>query len=231
MRRKQRMSGSSAVVLAVMSTITVLLIQGPARADSDYEFTINTSSLLGSGSTLAFDFIGGGGTQSNSVSIFGFSTDGTLGSTSSTGSVTGSLASSASLTNASFFNELQQGITLGSTISFQLETTTNGPTGGSLPDTFSLFILDPTASVSLANTTDPTGADSLITLQIDGTPGSALSVYGSSPTFPVTVSAVGATVAPEIDASMAVSALTLLMGVAAVLRGRGVVAKRSFIAV
>jgi hypothetical protein len=47
----------------------------------------------------------------------------------------------------------------------------------------------------------------------------------------VTVSAVGAAVAPEIDASTAVGALTLLIGVVAVLRGRRVVAKRGFIAV
>ena len=118
-----------------------------AQAQSDYDVTINTSSLSGTGATLTFDFLAGGDTQSNSVSILDFSTNGTLMSGGvNSGAVIGSLLGTATLTNASFFNELQQGITLGSTISFQVDMTTHAPAGGSLPDTFSLFLLDSTAS-------------------------------------------------------------------------------------
>ena len=190
------------------------------------DVTINTASLLGTGATLTFDFLAGGGTQSNSATILDFSTNGTLVSGGvNSGSVSGSLPGTATLTNASFFNELQQGMTLGSTISFQVDLTTHAPTGGSLPDTFSLFLLDPTASYSLTNTKDPTGSDSLTTVQIDGTKGGNLGVYsGSGPSVPVTVTAVsgggGPTQAPEMDASSAISALTLLLCVLAVIRGR-----------
>jgi hypothetical protein len=88
-----------------------------------------------------------------------------------------------------------------------------------------LFLLDPTASYSLTNTKDPTGSDSLTTVQIDGTKGGNLGVYsGSGPSVPVTVTAVsgggGPTQAPEMDASSAISALTLLLCVLAVIRGR-----------
>jgi hypothetical protein len=193
-----------------------------AHAQSDYDVTINTSSLVGAGATLAFDLIAGGGTQSNSVSILDFSTNGTLVSGGvNSGSVSGALPGTATLTNASFFNELQQGLTLGTTISFQLDLTTNAPAGG-LPDTFSLFLLDPTASTSLTNTGDPTGSDSLLTVQIDGTAGGDVAAYsGIGPSIPVTVSAVGGTTtAPEIDPAAGLGALTLLLGMMAVVRGR-----------
>jgi hypothetical protein len=193
--KDQTDNSRASVFLALIAAVTALGIQVPARADSVYDVSTNTTSLLGTGSMLAFDFIAGGGTQTNSISISGFSSDGTLipASTSgavNSGSVSGALPSNVTLTNATFFNEYQQGMTLGSAISFQLDLTRNAPTGSSLPDTFSFFILDPTASYSLVNTTDPTGANSLFALQIDGTPGGILGVYSSSPSVPVTVTAV-----------------------------------------
>jgi hypothetical protein len=187
------------------------------HAQSDYDVTINTSSLVGTGATLTFDFLAGGGTQSNSVTISDFATNGTLvpGGMNS-GAVTGALPGTATLTNASFFNELQQGITLGTTISFQVDLTTNAPTGGALPDTLSLFLLDPTATTSLTSTGDPTGGDSLLTVQIDGTTAGDVATYsGTGPSIPITVSAVsgsGPTSAPEMDAGTALAALTLLVG-------------------
>jgi hypothetical protein len=75
----------------------------------DYDVTINTANLLGTGATLTFDFFAGGGTQSNNVAISDFSTNGTLvpGGVNS-GSVSGALPGTATLSNASFFNELQE---------------------------------------------------------------------------------------------------------------------------
>jgi hypothetical protein len=214
--------------LAIAIAISAVTVQSTALADSDYDVTINTSGLTGTGSTLAFDFIGGGGTQSNIVSISSFKTDGVLQPAASpTGSVAGALNSTLTLSNASFFNEQLQGVTLGSTISFQLDATTNAPSLGSLPDTFSFFVLDPTAANSLVTTSDPTGADSLFTLQIGnaldsvGNFISTLSIFDSSPAISVTASAASATFsAPEIDASSAMGALTLFLGALAVLRGR-----------
>jgi len=216
----------SSHLAATALAVSLLGVTFAAHANSEYDVTINTSTLIGTGATLTYDFIAGGGTQSNSVAISNFSTDGTLvpGGVNS-GSVSGSLAGTAMLTTASFFNELQQGITLGSTISFQVDLTTNAPTGGSLPDTLSLFLLDPTASYSLTGTPDPSGSDSLVTVQVDGTDGGGLGGYsGSGPTVPVTVTAVGAGTgpisAPELDVTSALSELTLLLGVVSVLQRR-----------
>jgi len=212
-----------AALTAAIAACLVIAVQSTARADSIYDVSINTASLAGTGSTLTFDFISGGGTQSNSATISDFSTNGTLVSGGlNSGSVSGALPGTAALTNANFFNELQQGITLGSTISFQVDLTANAPSTGSLPDTFSLFLLDSKASTSLITTTDPTGSDSLLTAQVDGTSTGILDIFsGSSPAGGVTVTAGGgSTAAPEIDASTALSALTLLLGGLVVLQGR-----------
>jgi hypothetical protein len=227
--KDQSCNSSVSATGALLVAISLLGFYSPARAQSDYDVTINTASILGSGATLTFDFLGGGGTQSNSVTISDFSTNGTLvpGGINS-GSVNGSLPGTATLTNATFFNELQQGITLGSTISFQVDLTTNAPTGGSLADTLSIFLLDPTASYSLTGTGDPTGSDSLVTVQIDGTSGGNVAAYdGSSPSVPVSIVAVSSSAqAPELDVATTVSALAVLLGVFAVLRGRREVQRR-----
>jgi hypothetical protein len=153
-----------------------------ASATSLYDVSINTSSLSGAASTLAFDFISGGG-PSNTITIADFNTDGTLGAAGpNSGSVSGALPGTVALDDATdFFNEYLQAETLGATISFQLSATTNGPTGGAIPDTFAFFILDPTANYSLLATTDPTGADSLFTLQIDGSSRGIVGNYSSTP--------------------------------------------------
>lgn len=208
---------------AAIAACLAIGVQSTARADSIYDVSINTTSLAGTGSVLTFDFISGGSTQSNSATISDFATNGTLASGGvNSGSVSGALPGTVTLTNGTFFNEYQQGITLGSTISFQVDLTANAPSAGSLPDAFSLFLLDSTASTSLITTTDPTGSDSLLTAQVDGSSTGILGIYSSSsPEAGVTVTAGGgSTAAPEIDASTALSALTVLLGGLAVLRGR-----------
>jgi hypothetical protein len=141
-----------------------------AALASNYDVTIDTSALSATDSTLAFDFVSGGA-FANKITIADFSTNGTLGANGpNSGSVTGAFPGTVTLSDASFFNEYLQSTTLGSKISFQLNATANGPTSGSLPDTFSFFLLDPTAGHSLLTTSDPAGADSLFSLQIDGSP-------------------------------------------------------------
>jgi hypothetical protein len=208
--------------IAAAAAILTLSFASSAGADSQYDVTLDTSSLSGTTAALTFDLLSGGGTQSNTISISNFSTNGLITSSSSSGSVTGSIQGTASLRTPSFFNELQQGVTLGSTISFLLDATTNGPTLGSLNDTFSLFLLDPTASSSLTSTGDPTFSDSLLTFQIDGTPNGNLAVYsGTSPVVGIKVTPVTSSVsAPEIDGTSATSSLTLLFCGLVVLRGR-----------
>ena len=170
-------------VAALGFSLLLALVGSPAAfADSIYDVTIGTSSLAGSGATLAFDLTSGG-SLANTASISSFSSDALLGSNGpNSGSATGALPGVVSLdTKTYFFNEYLQGLTLGNSMSFQLDVTTNAPTGGALPDTLAFFILDPTASYSLPTTSDPTGANSLFTLQIDGSPSGVVGNYGGTP--------------------------------------------------
>jgi hypothetical protein len=155
-----------------------LLVSGSAFADSLYSINVDTSSLSGTSAQLAFDLIYGGG-PSNTVTISDFSTDGTLGTVSPAGLVSGTLPGSVTLTDSSlsFFNEYLTGLTLGTTFSFALDATTNGPDSSSSPDALSVFLLDPNTGLPLFTTSDPTLSDSLFTLNIDGTRPGDLGVY------------------------------------------------------
>ena len=167
----------------------LLLVSGNAWGLSlPYSVVVNTTPLVGSGAQLAFDFIDGGA-PSNTATISGFATNGTLGSFTKTGSVNGNLPGTITLADTlviggstfpSFFNEYLQNITLGTTLSFLLNETTNGPSGASSPDSFSFFLLNPTTNFSLVSTSDPTGANALFVLDINGSPQGQLKVYSVS---------------------------------------------------
>jgi len=178
-----------------------LAVAGAARAD--YQVAIDTSAFLGSTLSMAFDLIDGG-PPSNTLSVSGFASGGTLGAMTPSGGVTGSLPSGFSLSDSSLFNEYLQNIIAGTNITFTFSASANGPAAGSLPDTFSFFLLDPGTGSPRFNTTDPTGAASLFTLQIDGSAGGLLSTYASSGTVAVatwTVTPVSlATAVPEPSA-------------------------------
>jgi hypothetical protein len=126
---------------------------------SPIQITVDTSSLFGTAANLAFDFIDGG-PPSNSVTIFGFTSDGTLGDacithdlvtcdpapklTDGTGIVT--------IDDSVFsFTEYRQTITLGNSLSFRFDTTGNpaDTEAGSSPDGFSFSLLDQDAVFSL----------------------------------------------------------------------------------
>jgi len=174
----------AAVMLAAPGIVPALL------ADSIYNVTINTSGISSQNGELVFDFTSGGGPSSNIVSISEFTSDGLLGATSNTGLITGTLPGVVMLkddpTN-SVFNEYLTGFTFGSSISFQLDATTNGPGASSSPDEFAAFFLDSSGINSLISSSDPTGADSLLLLDIDGTPGGSPAVFSVS--SPANVSA------------------------------------------
>jgi hypothetical protein len=184
-----------------IAALAACLGMGVATA-SPVQVSIDTSALAGTSATLAFDFVEGG-PPSNSVTITGFSSDGTLGSATLTGDVTGTLPGTVTLGDAQFFNELLQDIVLGSTIAFTFDATGNPPDDGSLPDAFSFFILDPKTLMSLIETTDLTGAGSLLLFSIGSS--SPLEVYGSPQ---VTITAVSTVPEPS-------SALLVLIAMAA----------------
>ena len=157
-----------------------LLLFAPlnARADSTITISVDTSAISGTSAQLAFDFIDGG-TPSNTITVSSFTTDGTLGSPTLTGGASGLLPGTVTLTDSSFFSEYLTNITLGTQFSFTFGATSNGPDATSLPDAFSLFLLDPITGLPLFSTTDPTGSGALFVLNIDGTSGGALDVYSA----------------------------------------------------
>jgi hypothetical protein len=145
----------------------VLLVVGALAAGTAHAFpvAINTSAHSGKAATLAFDLIDGDGIANTTVTISSFSTDGTLGSASSVGGVSGSLPGVVTLSDSAFFNELLQAITLGSTVSWDLSIATSAANANP-PDAFSFFLLEADGVTPLFKTTDPTGADALLVIDI-----------------------------------------------------------------
>jgi hypothetical protein len=174
---------------------------------SEYSIGVDTKALAGSHAQLVFDFIAGG-PPSNSIEISNFSTDGALGSSAATGGVTGSLPGTVTLSDSSFFNEYSVSLTFGHAFTFLLDASANPPPSGSIPDGFSLALLNPQTSLPLFFTTDPTGADSLFLLNIDGSPEGLLDVY-TALGGQVTVRAAAQSSVPELSSALSV-ALTVL---------------------
>ncbi len=150
----------------VLLTIVSLALRCGASTLADSVVSIDTGSLSGTSGDLAFDFISGGSSL-NSVTISGFSSDGTPGAVTPSGSVTGTLPGAVTLTTADFFNEYLTGFTFATTISFTVSQTENAPAAGGVPDEFSFYLLDSTGSNSLITTSDPTGADAVFALGSD----------------------------------------------------------------
>ena len=125
--------------------------------------TVNTSQLAGTAGQFAFDLIDGGAAP-NTVTLNNFSGNGTIGGSSYVGGVSGNTASGVSLSDSSFFNEFLLNLVFGNTFSFVFEATEN-TANEFTPDSFSVFILDPTGA-PIGTSADPTGANSLFLLSI-----------------------------------------------------------------
>ena len=151
-----------------------------------YAVNLDTSSLSGTSAQLAFDFIEGG-PPSDTTTISAFSTNGTVGSSSTTGGVSGTLPANVTLTDSSFFNEYLQNMTLATNLSFHLDATNNPPNLGSFPDSFSFFLLSQNTGLPLFTTSDPTGSGALFALDLNGTTQGGLAVF-SVPNHEVTFS-------------------------------------------
>lgn len=144
--------------------------------------SLDTSGLTGTAAQLALDFVGGP-SPSNTVTITNFLTDGALGVQTPTGGSAGTLPGTVTLSDGtSFFNELLANMTLGSFLSFQVDTTNLGPAAGSFPDEFSLFLYD-SGFNSLIATSDPTGANAIATIDLTGAAITADTLYTSDATL------------------------------------------------
>lgn len=168
----------------IVVCLTVFLFTIPYTAKAvTLDVTIDTSNWAGTSASLAFDLIDGDNTVNNTVQISNFLINGSGSFDSSlasfTGGASGALDSLASLAESGFFNELLQPIVLGSSLQFQLQLTDSfAASTFAVPDRFSFFILDEPGFFSLFPTTDPTGADSLFGIDLNGQ-GGELSLYAA----------------------------------------------------
>jgi hypothetical protein len=146
----------------MLGAVCLALVATSARIDAaPIEILVDTTSLAGVSSDLAFDLLDGG-PPSNTVVISGFATDGTLGASTTLGDVSGALPGPVTLADTDFFNEYLQGLVLGTFISFTFETSGLPPDADSSPDAFAFFLLDPASGFALVDTSDPTGAGALL---------------------------------------------------------------------
>lgn len=150
----------------------------PARADDIFTVTLNTAALaVAPGSSagpfeLAFQLTDGAGlgdaNNTATLSDFQFGAGGSAGvcpaACTAFGGAIGNAGSSLVLTDNSFFNALLQGFTPGSSLSFQVDLTTNADAGGT-PDLFAFSLLD--GSGFSIPTLDPSGGDTLVSVTLD----------------------------------------------------------------
>ena len=195
--------------------LPLVLAANPRPAYADIitgSVSLDTSALSGP-FELAFIFTDGSGTgdANNTVTLGNFlfgagGSAGTVDASLSFGGESGDLTSGVSLIDSFFLNIFASSFTPGSLLSFDFGLTTNVDAGGT-PDQFSLVLLQ--ADGSVVNTEDPSGANSLLTVNLDSAH-PAISTFASdlTPAAIVTES----TAAPEPP-----SLLLLAMGLGAVL--------------
>jgi hypothetical protein len=117
-------------------------------ADAIYDVSLQTSALIGHPAgpfALELQFNDGSGTgdANNTATLSDFALAGgsASGPTTTFGGVAGTIGTSVTMIDSSFFNQFTEGFTPGTSLSFQLKLTTNLDSGG-VPDEFSLSILD-----------------------------------------------------------------------------------------
>ena len=148
---------------AALAFSIALAVGGFARANVVYNVSLNTIAISGTAGVygLAFSFTDGSGLNdgNNTVTLsnFTFGGGGSVGVGGLIGGASGNLGSSVVLVDSSFFNAYTQGFTPGSSLSFQLDATTNLDPGGT-PDSFGFSILSSGSSIL---TTDILGSNFL----------------------------------------------------------------------
>ena len=178
----------------------------PARGDAIFTVTLNTAPLTtvpGSSAGpfgMAFQLTDGSGTSdgNNTATISNFQYGGGGAAACPAGctvfgGASGSAVSSIMLTDSSFFSALVETFIPGSTLSFQVDLTTNVDSGA--PDLFAFSLLD--GSGASFPTLDPTGADTLVTVNIDSANPTVLA-YGTDSTRLTAAGAVALSIAAPV---------------------------------
>ncbi|HTS21211.1 MAG TPA: NF038129 family PEP-CTERM protein [Casimicrobiaceae bacterium] len=158
-------------ILVALAGLLAAIAPAPASAGPiTGSVSLDTSGLSGP-FEIAFVFIDGSGTgdANNTVTLSDFAfgaggSAGTVDTTLTTGGVSGDLGSGVSIVDSDFLNIFASSFTPGSVFSFDFSITTNVDAGGT-PDQLSMVLLLPDGTP--VATTDPSGIDALLTLDID----------------------------------------------------------------
>ncbi len=170
------------ILVSGLLALAVTAVPPPAGAGPiSGAISLDTSGLSGS-FELAFILTDGSGTgdANNTVTLgdFAFGIGGSAGAvdvTLSTGGVSGDLAAGASLTDSAFLNIFAASFTPASSLTFDFDLS-NNVDAGVTPDQFSVALLRSDGTV--VNTGDPSGANSLLTVNLDS-PNPAVDVFAS----------------------------------------------------
>jgi PEP-CTERM motif len=154
-----------------------LLFGGVAPAFADgvtYDFAVNTTSVVGQSGSLDFQFNPGALlTQSASLQVLNFTSDGTLGSSVLTGDASGALPGTVLFDNGGGFNDYFTGFTYGSTITFAVNlfgpavTSPDGVSTSGSTFAFSMFS-DPAGTVPVLTSDTLNGFAALVGVNLDG---------------------------------------------------------------
>jgi hypothetical protein len=197
----------STILITFVLALVAAAGQHSAEANSiNGSVTLSTSGLSGL-FELAFIFTDGSGSgdANNSVTLNTFQfgeigSPGTVDTLLSTGGQSGSLATGVALIDSAFLNVFASTFEIGGFLFFKFSFTTNVDAGGT-PDQLSFALLHDDGSP--VNTVDPSGADSLLTVNLDSAH-PAISTFASdlTPAPIVTLSAQ----APEPDSLLLAAA-------------------------
>jgi hypothetical protein len=220
--RKRSACSTVALALALLG----ILGPGPSRAGSvTYDVSVSTSSLSGQPGNLDFQFNPGGlGALVATATVTNFQTAGGIPAPSSTltGDASGALPGTLTLDNGTAFNDVFQGFTYGTSLSFDL--TLSGPAlggpAGTFGSSFALSLYD-AAGITPLLTTDPNGSVLTVDLNADGTTSAQLFPQSPTNSTPAaSASPVGAVVPEPSSLVLLVSTLPAGMVVLRRLRGR-----------
>jgi hypothetical protein len=157
----------------LVTALFFALRPGNAWADGvSVNVSVNTSGLASSPhSEIIFVLTDGSGlgdgNNTAALSNFAFGKGGSAGpvdAANTGGGATGDLTSGASLTDSAFTNTFAAFFTAGTQLSFVLNLTTNVD-AGTTPDQFSFLILAPSGNPIPSS--DPTGFDNLVSINLD----------------------------------------------------------------
>jgi hypothetical protein len=162
--------GCSAIVITALAMFWLGNV-APANADTVDQVTVDTSAANAGGAgqaELIFSLLDGNGTGdgNNTITLsnISFGAGASLDSNVDTSNVTGTLDTTVSMSDTIFDSSLGILFDPGGTVSFLLDFTTNSDTGGT-PDAFSFAMFD--SNGSLIATADPTGADTIVNINLD----------------------------------------------------------------